>query len=963
MPSVLPGFSHPWYLLLLALLPLIYLIERRSRVMLPRWRRVASLGLRTLVILLIVLAISGLQLRRRSDELCVIFAVDRSNSIEEHQAEDVLEKIRGAVSGMRARDKAALVLFAEEAYVDVAPSMKPSIQRFEAIPPRHHTDIARAIRLALGLFPDDAQKRLVIFSDGNENLEHAMVEARTCAANDVAIDVYPLVTAEKPEIIAEKLSVPETANKAEPFEIRTTIDSNVDAAATLRFFRDEHYVGSEKATLTSGKNVFSFPASETESGLHSYKVLVESSLDNISDNNIVESFTFVYGEPHYLVVGSEEDAQFLVEALKQEGLLVEAAPSPPLSLAQLENFDAFILTNISAERLSNQQLRFIQQYVEDFGGGFAMVGGENAFGVGGYVGTPVETILPVNMEIKNRKQFPSLALVMVIDKSGSMGGVEGVTMKMDLANDAAARAVDLLSPLDKVGVIAFDSSCKWVQSIADAKAKDAIKNNIRSIRPGGGTDMYPALSQAFDALAQTPAQLKHIIVLSDGMTAPADFPSLIGNIVGAKITLSSVAIGVDADQQLMRFLAEQGRGRYYFTDDPYNIPRIFTRETILAQRSYIVEKEFVPQLYQENQIVKGIADEGFPSLLGYVLTEPKDRAELVLRTDKEEPLLAVWRFGLGKTAAFTSDAKNRWASHWLGWTGYKKFFAQLAQWIQRSRKPSVLRPTLTIDEGRGKITVDALTPEGETVNFLNLQAKVSTPNSEMVSTSLQQVAPGRYEGEFDAREVGAYLVSVAGESVEPATTGGVVPYSPEYREFKTNAYLLSQITSLTGGRINPPLETLFEARDTRVRTSRDVWYALVIAALILFVLDIAVRRIFIERKQLEAALAVLEKLTARLTPVRERLPAPVEETLAALKKRKETVARVIRQPASPVTLPADARTAEPSAPAPETPPSEKAKTQEPAPEKSQETETKQAEELHTTRLLKFRDRLRKEKPQ
>jgi hypothetical protein len=514
--------------------------------------------------------------------------------------------------------------------------------------------------------------------------------------------------------------------------------------------------------------------------------------------------------------------------------------------------------------------------------------------------------------------------------------------------------------MDQVGVIAFDSAAKWVQPITSAREKTEIERNIRSIRSGGGTDMYPALEDAYEALAQTNAQLRHVIVLSDGRTRPANFPALIDRIAGARITLSTVAVGPDADQELMRYLAEQGRGRYYFTADPYSVPRIFTRETILAQRSYVVEKEFVPQVYQENQIVKGISDEGFPSLLGYVLTEAKDRAEIVLRTDKEEPLLAVWRFGLGKTAAFTSDAKNRWASNWLGWTGYKKFFPQLTQWIQRSRKQGVLRPALTIDEGHGKITVDAITPEGETVNFLDLQAKVSTPASELATVALQQVAPGRYEGEFEAREVGAYLSSITGENVEPATTGYVVPYSPEYRDFGTNSYLMSQIASLTGGRINPPIDAIFEHLDSKVLTSRDIWYALVIAALMLFILDIAVRRIFIERKQVEAVAAFFERAAGRLVPAKKRAPVPVEQTLAALKERKEAVTRRRAETKAHVAPPGAPVTPQPSEPIPEAASKEKVETEKPSDE-SEKLKEKKEEELHTTRLLRLRDKFRKEK--
>jgi uncharacterized membrane protein/secreted protein with Ig-like and vWFA domain len=881
------GFSKPLFLALLLAVPVLFLIERKTLVALPAWRRRAALGLRLAIIVLLILALAGLTLFSATDQLCVLFALDRSLSVPSAETDRALETINMAVSTMTADDVAGLIVFGEDVSVDSAPGRSPAFAHVESVPSPHHTNIAKAIRLALGLFPEDMQKRLVLLTDGNENLGNALSEAMAAAANGVPIDVVTLHPAVPEEVLVSKLIVPEQVDRGKPFDIKIIIESNVDTAAMVHLFKDAGLIGAQPIQLTAGKNVFLLPQAEADPGFHTYRIVAEPVHDTIPDNNTASAFTMVYGEPKVLLVGAEGDVRFVREVLQREEILSEQTLHMPVSPAEIQSYDALFLANVSAETFSKDQLNLIKTYVHDLGGGLTMIGGEDSFGVGGYHDTPVEEALPVYMELRDKKRFPSLGLIMLIDKSGSMSGEMHGATKMELANEAAVAAVELLTPRDQVGVIAFDSAAQWVQPLEPAREKHAIIGTIRSIRAGGGTDIYPALKNAFNALQGAEVQMKHIILLSDGRTAPANFERLVRDIAEGKITLSTVAIGSDADQQLMAYLAEMADGRYYFTDDPYSIPRIFTKETQLVQRSYVVEESFTPSIVQSHEILRGMTGMALPQLHGYIATQAKERGEILLSTHKDDPLLAVWRYGLGKSAAFTSDAKNRWAGEWLEWPGFGKFWEQLARWVVRQRKEGVLHPHLQIEQGKGTLTVDAIDERGKFINFLNLEARIVTPDSETLSLKLKQVAPGRYQAEFSAMAIGPYLVSTWGENVDTATGGHVIPYAPEFSTFTPNHYLIGQIASVSSGRLNPRPEEMFAHLGTTVRKAQPIWHELLLIALLLLPVDIALRRVVVDRSQVQAALHALGCL-ARL-PIPKKQPVPVDTTVEALKERKEHI--------------------------------------------------------------------------
>lgn len=905
------SFAQPLWLLLLLLLPLAWWLERHSLVLLSRSRRTISLAIRSIIILFLIFALAGIRIRRASDELTVIFAIDRSESVADRDVERSIQTINAALAGKRAKDKAGIVVFGEDALVERSPGPLDKVEKLESAPARGYTDISKAIRLASGLFPEGSQKRIVLFTDGNQNLGNAASEASAAAANEIPIDVVPLNSAAGDEALVESVQVPDKVDKKKPFDVKITIHANFSGKATLRLYKDKNFLGQNEVQLNTGKNVFLFPQQEDDAGFHTYEAMVDTLQDTVRDNNQAGAYTMVYGEPRVLLVGADEDTRFVKEALNLEHVPAEVSPGAPLNAAEAENFDAVFLCNVSAETLSNAQLKLMQGYCGELGGGLAMLGGENSFGLGGYHHTPVEEALPVDMEVKNKKSFPSLGLIILVDKSGSMGGTlpgSGKT-KLQLAAEAAVEASKLLTPRDYIGVIGFDSAAKWDCPWQKAENKSEIERNIRSLREGGGTDAIPAFNEAIKVLHGTQLQLKHILFISDGMVQPGDYDSKLAELRSMKVTVTTIGVGDDADQQFMNKVASATGGRFYYTNDPQRVPRIFTKETVMAQRSYMIEEKFTPKVYQQNEISKGIV--AFPALNGYVTTQEKDRAEVLLKSHHNDPVLAVWQYRSGKSLAWTSDAKDKWSSDWVGWADFKKFWGQAARWVMRSRKEGVLHPRINIENGTAHISVDAVTEKGEFVNLLNLDANVITPSLDAKKTTLRQTAPGHYEGEMEAREVGTYLTNVSGEKVDAATAGTSVSYPPEYRNLGADNLLLSQIASSTGGRVNPAASGIFKPESQRAINEQDFAHTLLWLALILFLYDIGVRRVYLDEEQRRQVM----EFFARLVPRRRHVAAAeaAVETLGSLKARR-TQLRTRRRAEADVVATALASTEAPPAP-------------------------------------------------
>jgi Mg-chelatase subunit ChlD len=851
-PAVFPSRQELWKLfaaaglILLLAEGVLYHVQARGRWPIP------AAVLRAVVILLIISGLSGAGVRRTTDQLNVLFLLDTSDSILLENRAKAWRYVQDAVKAARKGDRYGLISFGGTPALEVQVGTDP----FPTQPPQaadtRGTDIAGAIKLALAAFPREGAKRIVLLTDGNENQGNARDAAQRARAEGAEIYVAPLRNDYAGEVLVERLVVPQEVKFGESFLVRVVAWSAKDTAGRISLYRDGEFVGAQPVTLTAGKNVLAYQQSVDQGGFHIFQARLEAPEDVIEENNRGVGLVAVRGRPRVLYVEKDRDqGANLLNALRTQNLQAEMVGPEglPTTMEGLNQYDSIILSNISALRVTKPQMELLRNYVRDHGGGLIMLGGDESFGVGGYYHTPVEEALPVTMEARQKVEIPSLAAVLVLDRSGSMEtSVDSRFAKVDLAKEAAQLVVELLDERNEVGVIAFDTAWSWVVPMGPAKDKDRILKEIATIKAGGGTDLFAPLKEAYQAIYDRKALLRHVLVLSDGEVQAADFGGLVRRMQKDKITVSSVAIGKDSDVKFMTDLSRWGRGRFYYTEDIYSIPRILTLETQLASKASIIEQPFRPVLtHPGHEIAQEIQWQQVPPLGGYVSATPKPTADMILISNQRDPILAAWRYGLGRSVAFTSDAKGKWGILWLKWDEFSKLFGQMVRWTLRTTQRSEVVASVLQRGGRGEVHLEAVDAKGDFVNFLEANAGVVNPDKTQTVVPLAQVGPGRYRGAFPAAEQGAYLVGVA-ERKDQKMVGSevaslVVPYSPEHRTLSTNEGLLRDLTTLSGGTTPAEPAHNFTQNRKKVRVWVEGWPYLLAMALVLFLPDVALRRL------------------------------------------------------------------------------------------------------------------------
>lgn len=843
---------QPTALLGLLLLPVFVLLHRVSRSHLPADRRRLALGLRLAVVVLLVLAASGPRVVQTTDRLAVAFLLDQSDSVGPEMREVALSWVRQAVASMNDRDSAVVIVFGEHAQIDRPLGNFRELPAVTSVVSGSHTNIAEAIRLGLASLPTGAARQMVLVSDGNENMERSVEQARLAAAAGVPISVVPLAPRGGAEVLVRRVETPSFVRDGESFSVQVTLESNTEARGKLHVLSDSRLLRTQEIEIEPGINVINLPQEPLATGFHLFKAQLEvdQDKDTFSQNNESGSYTVVSGKPRVLIVeGETGESRFVNDALTAGGLQtdVRGPTEAPLDLAGLRAYESVMLVNVPASRLTPPQMKAVQNYVQNLGGGLVVVGGDRSYGMGRYARTPLEEALPVKMDLRGKTLTASVALALVIDASGSMAGGPGAS-KMDLAKEAAIRATELLGDQDQVGVISFDDTPRWVIEMQPMTDPAAVQAAIGSVSPGGGTAIYPALETAYDALIQREAKVKHIILLTDGLSSGGDYDMLTNRMRAQNMTLSSIAVGSDADFTLLKKVAELGKGRYYEGNDPFDLPQLVVKETQEVARAAIVEEPFRPAQVGASPLLDGFSTADMPLLQGYVSTTPKPASQVLLVSHQVDPLLAEWQYGLGRVVVWTSDAKNRWAQDWVSWPDFDRFWAAAVKRTIPSPIDRNNQVTVTPDNRGVRITVDSMADDKSYVNFLQTQATLVTPDQLQTSLQLPQVAPGRYEVEVPASAEGPYFLNITQQGPDGAAQTGrpagfVVAYSSEYRTVRPNTDLLRSLARATNGRqLIEPVETFDHSLPAGGRP-REIWPLLVGLASVLFLLDVAVRRL------------------------------------------------------------------------------------------------------------------------
>ncbi|HKG56220.1 MAG TPA: VWA domain-containing protein [Candidatus Limnocylindrales bacterium] len=920
------AFDAPLALLILVpALAFTFLLHATSRRRIGAGRRRTALLVRALILAALVLAVAGFQLVLPVDRLATVFVVDLSDSVGTPGREEALAFVRDSLKEMPNGDVAGIVAFGKEALVERLPAELREVERIASTPTRAATDIGGALRLATALFPDDAQKRIVLLSDGNDTTGSGQTEAALAAARGVQVETRVIGLDGRDEVLVERLQAPTTSRLGEEIEAVAEVRSTVAQPATVRLFADGGVVATQPVELVAGLNRVTFRIKPTQPGFHTFRAVVEAARDTFSQNNRGDANTIVTGEPRILVVsGDAKVGAELVGALRTEHQNVSTVvpEALPGDLAGLEAYDSIVLVDVPKIRLADKAMALLQVYVRDLGKGLVMVGGPHTYGAGGYAKTPLEESLPVDMGVRDRQKQPDVALVVVIDKSGSMdachcntfnggnpgGGSQiGGVRKVDIGKEAILRAAAAMSARDELGVVAFDSEAHWVVHTQALSGIGNLEADIGGIAPNGQTNIFSGLDQAVESLKGATATRRHIILLTDGWSSSGQYDEILKRMKAAGITLSTVGAGGGANP-FLEGLAKQGGGRFYDAINPASIPDIFLKETQQVSGQQIVEETFHPILTSSSPILRGL-DQGFPQLLGYNGTTAKPAAQTVLVTARDDPLLAQWQYGLGRSVAWTSDSTGRWAHNWIGWQGFSRFFSQLVGWTLPGEETGGIEASFVQDGQSTTLRVESVDADGSPRDFYSTTAHIVRPDLTQVTVQLNQIAPGVYEAPLGPLDDGAYPMRIAqtrpGSPALGRNVGLVAPTAAEYRLLGPNQPFLASLRAATGGRAIALAEDPWVHDLATTSSFTPLWPALLIVALLLWPLDVALRRVSLGRRELrDARRAVVEWRRGRVAP----RTVPVDVMLAARDRAAGAAARAaLLRPDAP---------AEPALPAP-----------------------------------------------
>jgi len=881
------------WVLPIAALPFLVVACLRTLVDATRLQLALQLIARIFVLLVTALALAQPTLRTPIRGKSVVFVIDVSDSIDDDQlasARRLLDEGLAHIATERQsgvdpedRTRLAVVTYAARARVlPIGPGTDAQTLDAQTLVQRHPdgsfaSDHAGAIRLATALIDPQTDGRIVLVTDGGgsiaerEDLSRATEEL---AATSRSLHVRRFEPVAHDDVWVEAVHLPPELRVGETIEVAIEVVASTATEVTIHLDRngEPNPIEPQRTlTLRPGLQEIRIAAQLTEPGPAVFTARLASDklapqINRREGNDAAAVVGEVRGRPRILVVGSGDDEP-LAAALRSDHLDVDvrSGVAMPDTVDGLRAFDLVMFSDIPSQAVPIPARLALERYVVDHGGGFVMVGGEHAFGLGGWERTSVEDLLPVHFEGERQREQPKLALVLVIDKSGSMSSED----KLDLVKEAARATARTLDPSDELGVIAFDSRPHTLVRLQPASNRIRIAADIRRLTSGGGTNALPALREAYLQLAGSNALIKHVILLSDGQSPENGISALLGDMRDANITVSSVGVGAGAGKDLLRRIAHRGRGRFYSSQDGTDVPRIFSRETREVTRNSVKERALFPRVGKNAQALRGIDFAGAPGLRGMVPIKPKPLAEVLLRTHLGEPLLVRGRRGLGRTAAFASDAKARWSAAWLGWSGFAKLWSQLARDTMRQGATLLGGATIgihsTSDEGTYRVVVDVDAPEGF-ANELEGEIEVTDPAEPADSATRQHVvplalsAPGRYEAEMRGISAGQRLVkarlydlaSSPKRLTAEATHQVSVPYPTEWLPSAVEAGV-QQLASVSAvSRDGSIDDVLSVAGDPRGRERNRALWPYVLWAMLLpaLLLDLSLRRISIGRRRL-----------------------------------------------------------------------------------------------------------------
>ena len=811
--------------------------------------------LRAVAVVLLIFALTTPFLMQREKEEQVLFLIDRSASMQANETE-ILEFIENSLQYQKDHHLIGMYSFAEsfqtEALLSSHLSDVPQLTEMTSI---GETNISQALQITSGFIDPNKATRIVLFTDGNETKGKMEEELYQITSDRLSVDVVKMSdTYSVHDVMITNLKTPETSHIGAKQSIEIEVETTKDQQITIELYENDEMIHSEAVDVTEGENIFSFDHMATKEGLITYEAKIKAENDAIIENNRMKSLTKIESPPHVLIVQGDQGNPNIEHSLTHNVMTTTIhAKELPSTLNSYLRYEAIVFDNVPGFYVGEEKMDIIHQAVKNFGTGFMMTGGEMSYGLGGYFQTPIEQLLPVEMEVTGKHKLPTLGLVIVMDRSGSMSG-----SKMSLAKEAAARSVELLNEGDTLGVIAFDDRPWEIIPTDVMNDKEEAVNKILSITDGGGTEIYSSLKKAYEDLQPLDLQRKHIILLTDGQeNSKRDYHDMIENGLSNGITLSTVAIGTDADGQLLKQMSEMASGRFYDVLDENMIPSILSRETAMISKTYILDEPFIPRVYNQPNW-NSLFNDGVPQMNAYIATTLKQGATLVLDHEREEdPVLAMWNYGLGKSIAYMSDTSGAWSGDFAKWNQWHAFWQENIKQILPKYNDT---PYIIQQDGRSFTFIDP----NHQANLL----KITATNELGEELTIDETLTSSRERTITVDgENGLVFFNIDDGTGTIFNAGKPLPYSEEYRMKEVNMEKLQWLADTTKGQVIEHPDEVFRDMQIKSYSTQPFRQQLIILAMILFFVDITIRRFGLKRisfKRKKKPTAEQDTITDRL---------------------------------------------------------------------------------------------------
>jgi uncharacterized membrane protein len=864
-----------------------------------RPRTIALTALRIIVLLLIVLGLAGLAITLPSRAGVVIALADRSLSMPKNADAAQNETIRTLESERRGESRVGAVSFGSDVRIELPPE-GARFGEFGMSAGEDGSNLHDGIDSALSLIPRGTPGRIVVMSDGRWTGKDPSAAALRAAAQGVAIDYRFLTRSSAADLAVERVDAPGSVSPGESFVVAAWIDSPRAQDVTVELKRGAATIATGTQRVAAGLNRVTFRDRAPRGGTLAYALNVAAAADDpVPENNRARVLVGVRGPKPVLVVPGSPQSRF-AGLLAAGGIEVVSDARPEWSIDTLANHSAVVLENVPADDVGPDGMQTVASWVADAGGALMLTGGKSSFQAGGYFKSPLDPILPVSMEMRREHRKLDVAIVVAMDRSGSMGmTVPDGRTKMELANVAAVQVLDLLSPNDELGVVAVDSAPHVVADVDRIAGRKQLRDQILSIDiGGGGIFVYEALAMASRMLLTAKSQTRHIILFSDAADSeePGQYRELLERCRRANITVSVIGLGTekDVDADLLKDIARRGNGRIFFTEDANDLPRLFAQDTFVVARTAFVDEPTAVQPTPALFSLAGRAFNGMPSVGGFNMTYLRDGAQPAVMTTGEyrAPLVAAWQAGTGRVLTYAGEIDGQFTGPIAQWPQVGDFYASLVRWTAgaRSALPGGMLVTQSVDRGVARISLQldperTASPIGALPRVTTLAGAIGGGKPAVTRAEMTWRTPDELTLDVPLRGSSTYLSSVEVPGVGRVTLPPVtLPYSPELAPAAANAgrAALERLARTTGGVERISVAGIWRDLPQR-RRSIPLRSWLLLAAVVLLVLEVAERRMHVLGGwELAERLPALPRLRFRRAPrVVATAPPPVVAPPAA----------------------------------------------------------------------------------